>query len=442
MPPAKRKQRFLVASAAVVLCAACAGTAFAAFSSSVRWVQHSLEVQRAIADWRAEVLDAETGVRGYLLSGGPQYLEPYARGITHQPQSVAALRGLVADNAVQRANVDEADRAAVEALSGMRELLEAPAARGGSPAWRFSGGGAKQRIDAFGRAIDRIDEEEERLLAERTARERRIGVLSVLGILLFAAATGYVAVLAQRARREADLAHALAEERGTILEFQQRFLAVLGHDLRNPLNSIRMTHELLLHDGPSSRLAGRLERAQNATTRMGRMIDQILDFTRSRIPGGFPLKPKPVDLGDLVRTLVAEAQAGNPERSIEVSVAGAVRGQWDEDRLGQVVSNLLGNASAHGAPGQPIRVEVRGGEHEIELAVSNGGDIQAEVRGTLFDPFRKGERETKGSAAAGLGLGLYISNQIVRQHGGSIEAASSDGHTCFTVRLPVRTVAS
>jgi signal transduction histidine kinase len=353
--------------------------------------------------------------------------------VSNEGRDALALRTLVAYDAAQRINVDDADRAARGALAGMAEVLTLDHDRAVS---RFTMEESKGRVDAFRAAIARVEEEESRLLAERTATERGTGLASLAGGVFFALATVYVLAIAWRTRREADLSHALAEERATLLEFHERFVAVLGHDLRNPLSTIRMANQAILRRQPSPDVADKIRRADAAAHRMVRMIEQILDFARVRLAGGIPIEPKPADVGHVLEQTVGEARAAHPDRTIRVQADGELHGRFDEDRLAQVFSNLLGNAIVHSPPATPIEVRIHGGDPGVTITVSNEGEVPEALRGTLFDPFRRGERETKSAGAAGLGLGLYISDQIVRRHGGSLEVASGEGKTRFTVRLP------
>jgi PAS domain S-box-containing protein len=221
--------------------------------------------------------------------------------------------------------------------------------------------------------------------------------------------------------------------------FRELFVGMLGHDLRNPLACIATGAGLLLQRGALSpddaRVAERIDRAGD---RMKRMIDQILDLTRSRLGGGIPVVPLPVELHDLVRRIVAELEAAHPGRTIRLSTSGEPRWQCDADRLGQAISNLVGNALEHTDPADPVDVSVTQPGAEVRIAVHNGGSpIPAELLGVMFDPFRSCPATRAKRASPGLGLGLYISQQIVASHGGRIEVTSSaEAGTTFTVILP------
>jgi len=232
-----------------------------------------------------------------------------------------------------------------------------------------------------------------------------------------------------------------AQEREDLIDRLQRalhtadmFVGILGHDLRNPLSAILNGAQLLQMTGDKvvARTAARIRSSGN---RMGELIEDLLDFTRIRVGQGIQLQLRPADLLDLCRETVAELQAANPSRRIECSSTGNCRGTWDPDRIGQVVSNLVGNAVKHGRPGSPVLVALEGrDEDRVRVRVHNDGPaISQEVRAGLFDPFQRAARLRE----QGLGLGLYISEWIARLHGGRIDVRSSDREgTDFTLELP------
>jgi signal transduction histidine kinase len=168
------------------------------------------------------------------------------------------------------------------------------------------------------------------------------------------------------------------------------------------------------------------------------MIEQLLDFARARVGGGIPLARREVDLAEICRRILAEIHMSVPGREIHLDCGGELRGWWDGDRLGQVVSNLVVNALRHGTGDGGVAVALEeqddGG---VRLSVSNGGTIPPEALPTIFDPFRSGRRHSRSDD--GLGLGLYIVREIVRAHGGEVSVSSRhDEGTRFTVVLPAR----
>ncbi len=226
--------------------------------------------------------------------------------------------------------------------------------------------------------------------------------------------------------------HAEKERSEQIDRVKDLFLGAVGHDLRNPLNTIGMAAQLL---GTSScsevsrvKHAGRIERA---VVRMNRMIEDILDLTRGQFTGGIPVTLQPTDLGDVCRQVISEFLVSTPGREVSLEVTGDVAGRWDAGRLARVVSNLVGNAIQHSG-GVPARVTVADQGQQVSLSVQNHGPaIAAQVLPRLFEPFRRGD-----TSAEGLGLGLYIVREIAHAHRGSVGVTStaSEG-TTFTVTL-------
>jgi PAS domain S-box-containing protein len=247
------------------------------------------------------------------------------------------------------------------------------------------------------------------------------------------------------ARRSAEESlRALAVERAALVEktriqeFQERFLAILGHDLRNPLAAIDMGVGMLrdqLHDPSAIRI---LDRMRSSSTRMTRMIEQILDLTRSRLADGLEMDSAPMDLLLTLTRIVDEMRVAFPTRTIYLR-SPHLHGTWDGDRLEQVFSNLIGNAILHGDPEKPVTIQASAHAGTVSVSVHNDGlPIPASIQPTLFNPFRRGERESRTAKTAGLGLGLYISHEIVRSHGGAIEIQSTAAEgTTFQVTLPV-----
>jgi signal transduction histidine kinase len=172
---------------------------------------------------------------------------------------------------------------------------------------------------------------------------------------------------------------------------------------------------------------------------MGRMVSQLLDLTRARLGGGIPVERQRANLSEVVLAAVDELRLVHAARAISCSVPREVIGGWDVDRLAQVVSNLVGNAIQHGEPTLPVEVHLRHEGETATLTVRNqGAPIPRELLPVLFEPFRRGSRLTSDKTASGLGLGLYISEQITRAHEGAIAVQSQATATTFTVTLPIR----
>jgi two-component system, sensor histidine kinase and response regulator len=242
-------------------------------------------------------------------------------------------------------------------------------------------------------------------------------------------------VFFQLHRQKQQLAKDLQVRTETLL-LNEMFTAVLGHDLRNPLNAILMSCHLLakIAEGEEARRIVGVMRSSGE--RMKRMIDDILDLARMRLSGGLAVQRERTSLDAVVNRVVREHQMAYPDRTIEVAQQGDFTGVWDTDRLAQVASNLIGNALSHGDADAVVQIGLDGTESaEVVFSVDNAGAIPAELLPNLFDPFRRAQqRQARGG---GLGLGLYIVQQIVLAHGGRVEVQVSDAeHTVFRVVLP------
>jgi two-component system sensor histidine kinase/response regulator len=244
-------------------------------------------------------------------------------------------------------------------------------------------------------------------------------------------------VFFQLARHKLQLQQELRERTET-LRLNEMFAAVLGHDLRTPLGAMLTAADLLKHhtsDPFVTEIAGRL---QSSGKRMNRMIEDMLDLTRARLAGGIPINRAAADLGSLVTRVVQEHEASARGRRIEVRQQGNLDGDWDGDRFAQVLANLIGNALQHGKGHEPVQVDVEGSSADtVTVSVRNAGVIDPAVLPHIFDPFRSSQTLPKRSV--GLGLGLYIAQQIVHAHQGTIDVDSSHPtHTVFTVTVPRR----
>ncbi|MEO8004575.1 MAG: hybrid sensor histidine kinase/response regulator [Betaproteobacteria bacterium] len=241
-------------------------------------------------------------------------------------------------------------------------------------------------------------------------------------------------VFFQLHRQKLQLAQEL-RERSETLRLNEMFTAVLGHDLRNPLGAILMAAQLLAHQTEDEGVRKTAERMRTSGMRMSRMIDAMLDLARARLAGGIPVTPAAADFGNVIERVLREHEVSFPGRQVEYRHEGDLHGQWDADRLAQMASNLISNALQYGNKDSPIEVQLDGTQRDtILLSVANAGTIPDEVLPRIFDPFRGGERLPGQNE--GLGLGLYIVQQIVHAHRGSIAVDSDNGRTTFRVTIP------
>jgi signal transduction histidine kinase len=228
---------------------------------------------------------------------------------------------------------------------------------------------------------------------------------------------------------------ALHDERGTA-ELREQFIAVLGHDLRNPIQAISAGAGILLRQAldPKSLLIA--DHIRTCSRRMSRLVDDILDLARGRLGNGFSLDLHEVpDLEAALLHVIAELQSAHPDRIIRCDIAVPDKVRCDRDRVAQLLSNLLANALAHGASDLPVDVIARRGDGSLVLAVTNqGAPIPPETIPRLFQPYWRPATE---SPHAGLGLGLYIVAEIARAHGGRMDVSSTaERGTTFTFTLP------
>lgn len=243
-------------------------------------------------------------------------------------------------------------------------------------------------------------------------------------------------IRAQEVTEEAEASQRRVEETErelrAVAEFRERFIGIVSHDLRNPLAGINALSEGLFRRGHLDEQDQRsVSRILQSVERMSRIISQLLDLTRARLGGGFPLEPKPTDLRVVCRIVAEEL-----EPAVQLEVEGDVSGAWDPDRLAEALSNIAGNAVEHAARGTPVVVRAYPEGAEVVIEVINQGDpIPAGLLPFIFEPFRRGRQREK-SPAGNLGLGLYIAKQIVLSSGGTLDARSAGGTTTFVMRLP------
>lgn len=242
-------------------------------------------------------------------------------------------------------------------------------------------------------------------------------------------------VFFQLYRQKQELAQELSE-RSETLRLNEMLTAVLSHDLRSPLNAVLTSAHLIQRHSTEGPVRESAARIQSSGKRMSRMIEDMLDLARARLAGGIPLKREPADLGSLIDRVITEIQAAYPQQRVELHLQGDLQGDWDTERLAQVASNLIGNALQHGQDSEAVQVRLDGAEPEaVVMSVSNAGTIPPDLLPQLFDPFRGALRQAGRSE--GLGLGLYIVQQIVLAHHGTVDVhCGSSNRTRFVVRVP------
>ncbi|SFR49958.1 sigma-B regulation protein RsbU (phosphoserine phosphatase) [Litoreibacter janthinus] len=257
--------------------------------------------------------------------------------------------------------------------------------------------------------------------------------------------TTFVFLLADARRAfERDLAKAKVEAETLLTssqregELREQFIAILGHDLRNPLASIASAMNILSRETLSEKNERIVTLTRGSIQRMSLLIDNILDFARNRLGDGINLTlSEGATLESEIEQVVAELRSVHPDRDVLLDLRNADDVKCDVPRLGQLLSNLLGNAITYGDPKRPIHVVARkSADNYFELSVKNyGPPIPPCAIERLFDPF---VRSNNHGDQIGLGLGLYIASEIAKAHDGSLDVRSTESHTIFSLRIPER----
>lgn len=220
------------------------------------------------------------------------------------------------------------------------------------------------------------------------------------------------------------------------------FLAVLGHDLRGPLSTISACLDILGREGATpAQIAKATRIGKRGISVTKELIDELLEYTRTRLGKGIAIDPKPVDLSAWCRETFDEITAANPGRAMTAAIASNIHLSVDAPRIRQVLDNLLRNALQHGNPAFPVELVVRQHRNQAELAVRNHGvPIPPKALQVIFNPLVQIASEKQGvkQPSSSLGLGLFIAREIATGHGGTIAVKSSaEKGTIFTVRLPL-----
>lgn len=403
------------------------------------WFARAQQTQALIGAVRAELLDAETGERDFLLTGRPEYRSAYEAAVRELPARLTDLRRLTADDPTQLQNVRE-----------LNSLVDQKVIELGTTLELYDGAQVFQalelvRSDQAASLMHRVREllagmaaHEASRLEGRTFHARRnldaalwIDIVALVGLLMLGSTL--FAINRDIGRRQA-LEDALRDQ----AVLQERFIAILGHDLRNPLNAVLMAARRLKEAAVSERWSRSVDYVISGARRMTRLVDQLLDLARARQTGGIRINRAPgTDLREVVRAAVDELGAAHPRAEIVLKTNQPISGAWDPDRLAQVASNLIGNAIVHGTG--RVEVSVRGNDEEAVLEVWNGGTpISADAVPRIFEAFQRPSGDLHGD---GLGLGLFIAERIVTAHGGLIAVRSnSEDGTVFAVTMPASVV--
>jgi signal transduction histidine kinase len=236
------------------------------------------------------------------------------------------------------------------------------------------------------------------------------------------------------------VAESVARYAAVVKQAQDMFLGVLGHDLRTPLGAIIMSAQLLMQNtSADSKYIKAASLIYSSGKQMRKLVNDLLDFTRTRLGQPMPVSLTQTNLAEVAEQAVAQARAFHPDYAISFDAAGDLNGQWDSARIEQVFSNLIGNAIQHGSGIEPVVVRLDGQAQEALATIHNGGNpIPENEIAHVFEPLRRSLNTSgKNPCDAGLGLGLYIAEQIVQAHHGTITVESCmEKGTTLTIRLP------
>ena len=234
------------------------------------------------------------------------------------------------------------------------------------------------------------------------------------------------------------IAESIAFFSAQVEQARNLLLGMLGHDMRSPLNTIQMTATYLAALNAGAEVSLAASRLIRSGASMKALLDDLVDFSRTKLGLGINVSVADADVAALFADELEQLRGAHPGRQLELEVAGDTRGRWDGPRLQQLLRNLVSNAIKYGAPDAPVRVVLTGEQADVRCEViSRGPTMDASVLGRIFSPLQRGPaQEDACSTDGGLGLGLYIVQQIALAHGGEVAVRSEQGETVFVVRLP------
>jgi signal transduction histidine kinase len=428
--------------AALLSLAVAAGASYVALGAreaASRLVRHTAAAQLAVEELESALLVSHVALEAYVAGRDERHRAQLHRASAKIAPAVETLQRIS-----EQQHVEERPRVARLAGQVARVRSEhlrtlalveanAPPGRALDPAARESLAGAAEALAIARETLDELEEAETGAHLGREAAWSRSVLLSNAVFLTAATALLLLVLLAARLVRDeirGREAEGAARERALLV--QRRLMAVVSHDLRNPLTGILAAGGALTRGNVAPEAVPLARRIVSAGRRMERLIRDLLDW--SRIHGGVPvpIQPREADLGEVARRIADELGERDATR-VRVEHDGDTRAVLDPDRIEQVVANLLSNALQHAPAGTVVRVRTAGGPREVRVEVENGGPgIPPELQAEVFQPFRRGP----GTDGPGVGLGLFIVRSLVEAHGGTVELDSAPGRTTFVVRLP------
>jgi signal transduction histidine kinase len=430
---------FVAAVGAILIAAAAYFIVAADRNRRAADVTERSEAVRSLQGLEDALARAESAQRGYLLTREERQLESYRGAVADIQAELDAVTKRVARRS-DGLSVDSLSALVEAKLADLRRGMDVRVEKGLAEAQRDlrsgAGGWLTETVEAVRAEMEAIEgaelREHRRAWFERIVLADAIFLTANLLLLSLVIAAGLAARAEIRRREER------AQERLRMLELQERVLGIVSHDLRTPLAAISAGAAVLSRSGLAPKPARIAAVMDSSSRRMERIIRDLLDYTRARAQGGIPLSICAADVGEVCARVIEEAALPDPGIALELHREGDLSGEWDVDRLEQVIGNLVANATRHAAPGTPVRVRALGEGDWVRVDVENDGPpVPPEAVRSIFDPFRKASGEATGPAHAGVGLGLFIVRSIVEAHGGTVEVESAPARpVTFSVRVP------
>lgn len=399
-------------------------------------VNHALATLNALKKPIDALRDADISQRGFLLTGDERYLAQFRTVMQQEDTNLAVLQELARASPELSSRYPELEALVRQKLADLRVTMEIVRRKGRKAALEtINGALGIGQMERIGQVVSIMEALERTRLEERQrAWTRSIFVSNAVLVGLSLLLLMVIVVAANEVRRELRAREASAAELARFIQLQQQLMGIVGHDLRTPLAAVMASAELLARASELSQERRRAaQRIIQSGRRMERMIRDLLDYARAQVEGRLAVNPRLTNLEEICQRVKENLELEHPDHQIEQAHAGEVTGEWDPDRLEQVICNLVTNALRYGSGEAPVRLATTGASNTVSLEVHNQGDpIPADRLQRLFQPFQRGSDN-----AGGIGLGLFIVRTLVEEHGGHVAVESRPGEgTTFRVELP------
>ncbi len=417
-------------------------------------VQHSQRVQNALQGLLTTLDDAETGQRGYLLTGDASYLAPYNSAQTTITQDLTLLKTLLRDSKTQEDLLTQLNGTANQKMAELQQTVHLQQSGDSAGALQMVRSNTGQQLmEQIRQTITTMEGNEHQTFLARTAAAQQslegVTVTFVIGTLALLGMLGLISMLIQQMmqQREDVLARESAARHHAegAVQLRDDFLSIASHELKTPVTAISTSAQLMerqLQRMPvhNDRLTQLVDVQMRQTKRLKLLIEGMLDVSRIET-GHFAVNRAPFDVVGQIRPIVAELAVSDAEHTLTFDAPPKLAISADEARLEQVWYNLLQNAIKYSPEGGAVQVRVTTtDDDEVAIAISDEGiGIPAGAMAHLFEPYyRAPNTDTPDHKIKGMGVGLYVSRQIVTAHGGTITVASTEGvGTTFTIALPL-----